>query len=752
MIKKRIFIVALLSPPLLFLASLYIPFPRAKLEPGPVVSLRIVDRHNVHLREVLSSSGGHCRWIPWEKLPDGLVAATLAAEDKYFFLHNGVNPLAMGRAIIQNITHRRVISGASTISQQLIRNIYHGRRNIFSKLYEAWMALRLEKSLTKEKILVQYLNRICFGNQAYGIEAASRLYFDKRASDLSLAEAAFLAGLPRSPAGLNPYRFFPRAEERQENILKRMLAWNLISSEAYERAVHEKIRVLPASQKFRAPHFCDFILKRIQESGTFSPDLIRTTLEYSLHKKIEMLVQGHLKNNEKKGITNAAVVVLENSRGEILSMVGSGDFFSVEHDGQVNGALSLRQPGSTLKPFTYALALENGLTASSLLEDREMSLSTPEGSFRPRNYDKRYHGPVRIRSALACSYNIPAVSLVEKMGPDLLYYRLKKNGFTSLTKSPGFYGVGLTLGNGEVTLLELVQGYATLARGGRWIPASAILNIRRCDNRNISLKTDGFRDVFSPGISYIITSILADHDARVPAFGLNTPLNLPFPCAAKTGTSKDFRDNWTIGYTPRYTVGVWVGNFDAEPMRNISGITGCGPLFHDIMLLLEKNGPSLSFITPKDIVRCSVCPKTGQKAGPLCPGSIEEIFIKGTEPRISCPLHQAQRGEQAFIPLSHSAWARPQRQPRITFPADGDVFMIDPVLRKEYQTLILQASVPERYSVNKVEWWINEEPAGISSYPFRFRWKLEPGSYIINIRTLGSTVMESRPIRIKVIS
>lgn len=754
MIRKKIAVLVFLIPSLLFTASLYLSFPRVKLDPGPVVSLRIVDRHDVLLREVLSSEGGRCRWIPWEKLPEGLVAATLTAEDRYFFLHNGVNIFALGRALVQNISQRRVVSGASTITQQLVRNIYHGRRNIFSKIHEAWMALRLEKTLTKEEILVQYLNRICYGNQAYGIEAASRLYFDKSASDMSLAECAFLAGLPRSPARLNPYRFFSRAKRRQKIILDRMLSWNDISPSAHQRTVSEELNITSADERFRAPHFCDFILKEYRKTGFSHLHLIRTTLDYSLQRKVEMLVRGHLTAVEKKGITNAAALVLDNSGGEVLSMVGSGDFFSVRYDGQVNGALSRRQPGSTLKPFTYALAMENGYTASSLLEDREMSLSTPEGSYRPRNYDKRYHGPVRMRSALACSYNIPAVSLLEKMGPDILYYRLKRMGFASLDKSPGFYGVGLTLGNGEVTLRELVQGYAVLARKGTWIPAKAVLSLQGSSGRKILIQPQLSKRVFSPQVAYIITHILCDKDARVPSFGLNTPLSLPFPCAAKTGTSKDFRDNWTVGYTPRYTVGVWVGNFDAEPMHNVSGITGCGPLFRDIMLLLEKSNPTMPFNPPENIIRCSVCPDSGQKAGPYCPGRIEEIFIEGTEPRTVCPLHPPERTRTSLPPSFPYPRdkTRPEPEPRVAFPADGDVFMIDPVLKGEYQKLTLRAFIPENDPVEKVEWWINDSLAGTTGYPFRFTWKLEPGSYIINIRTRGNTVMESRPIRIKVIS
>ena len=734
------------------LASLYVPFPRGRLSPAPVVSLRITDRNGVILREVLSDEGGRCRWVGLGDISPWLVKATLAAEDRDFYFHSGIQLPSVLRAFFQNIREGRVVSGASTISQQLVRNIYRGRRNLLSKLHETWLAVRLEHTLSKEEILEQYLNRISFGNQALGIEAASRLYFDKPASHLSLAESAFLAVLPRSPSSLNPYRNFEEVRRRQAGVLDRMQGLKLISGLERERAAAEKLNLLPAEERFRAPHFCDVVLAQIPSSDRRRLDAIRTSLDWRLQEKIETLLDEHIGALENKGISNGAVLVLDNLTGEILSLAGSRDFFSQENDGQVNGVLSLRQPGSALKPFTYALALEKGLTAASLLEDSETQVSTLEGYYSPRNFDRKYHGPVSLRNALACSYNVPAVRVLEALGPDLLYQRLKSLRFDSLKKGPGFYGVGLTLGNGEVSLLELGRAYACLSSGGLYRGERSILGLLPQGGRNgfVPTRAGATHRVFSPQVSYIITHILSDADARISAFGYNAPLDLPIMAAAKTGTSKDFRDNWTLGYSPRYTVGVWVGNFDGEPMHNVSGISGCGPLFHDVMLLLHGGDAGREFPRPDGVIRAPVCPTSGLRPSPQCPGQIEEIFIKGTEPKETCGFrHESVRaGVSTSLPAR-----RPAAGLIVSSPRDGDVFKLDSVLRADYQTIKLKVSLPEGWDVREVEWWVNGERIGASRNPFTYPWTLKPGSYIIKARAQkGRETVESPAVKIHVLT
>jgi penicillin-binding protein 1C len=742
---KRLASLALLSVLLLFSASLYLPFPKERLKPFPVVSLSMVDQNNILLREILSDEGGRCRWINLDEISSDLLSATVLAEDRYFFLHPGINLLAITRALYQNIRYGRVVSGASTISQQVVRNIYRSRRTIFSKIHESWLAIRLERTLSKDQILAQYLNRIYYGNQAYGIDAASRLYFDKPPADLSLAEAAFLAGLPRSPSALNPYRHFKQAKERQEHILFQMVKQGYISEERRKRAKVESLQLISAQKNFRAPHFCDFILQQIPQSKIQMLSRIQTTCDYALQEKVETLVKDHIHALEKKGITNAAVIVMDNDSREILSMVGSKDFFDDRHDGQVNGAVSLRQPGSTLKPFTYGLALERGMTAAEILEDRDIHFPTPEGSYSPRNYDKKFHGMVRLRQALACSYNVPAVSLLEKLGPDLLYQKLKQLGFESLNKSPRHYGVGLTLGNGEVSLLELTRAYSALARGGLYVGERTMLKCFDTDGKEIALEEQKkSRRIFSPQIAFVLTNILSDRDARVPAFGYISPLNLPFDCAVKTGTTVDFRDNWTVGYTPRYTVGVWVGNFDASSMYNISGVTGCGPLFKDIMLLLENKKSEVEFTQAEKVMKHKICPLSGKLATEHCPGTIEDIFIEGTEPKEYCSIHTASNMPKDSLTFRPKVF-------KIAFPKDRDVFKMDPILRQEYQRIKLKASIPRDMEVDRVEWRVNDHKIGDPSYPFSLYWSLRRGIHTIKaIAIKGEQTVRSSSITIKV--
>ena len=751
--KIRTVWISLILLVLFIQSSLYLPISHKKLEPYPVISLRLYDRGGLLMREVLSDEGGRCQWLTLEEIPLALLLMTVAAEDKNFFRHPGLDIGAVFRALVQNISKQRIVSGASTITQQLVRNIYHSQRNLVSKLFEIWISIRMERCLSKEEILVQYLNRICYGNQTYGIAAASRFYFDKDPGDLSLAESAFLAGLPRSPSGYNPLRFFDKAKNRQMAVLRQACKRGYIDSDDLSRARQEPICIEHASQSFRAPHYCDHVLKDIPREDRRRLSVIQTTIDLPFQENVEKMMNNHLDSLRGNNITNAAVVVINNHTGDILCMIGSKDFFDFRIDGQVNGATSLRQPGSTLKPFTYALALESGMTAATLLHDDDTFFSTPSGTFRPQNYDKTFHGAIRLRTALACSYNIPAVSVLQTLGSDLLYRKLHEAGFSSLQNSPEHYGIGLTLGSGEVTLLELVRAYASLARGGLTLQTNSILTAQDHTGKKVifSEKENPSR-IFPQLTSYIITHILSDKDARVPAFGFHSPLEFPFPCAAKTGTSKDFRDNWTLGYTPNHTVGVWVGNFDGKSMNNISGISGCGPLFHDVMLLLNRGREESFFLKPQGLVSCSICPVSGKLVTDACPGAVEEIFFPGTQPSHMCSVHNTSSSLSEVTSLPSISATYTQKDIKILFPFDGDVFKMDPVLRREYQIIRLKASVPTSFPYSSLEWRLNGKKIGLSRYPHAISWALKPGSYLLEIATtLKKEEQMTKKIRFKVL-
>jgi penicillin-binding protein 1C len=721
-LRRKIFIAAAVIAAV-SLASLYWPVPKSWMSPQSLVSFRILDRNNRVLREVLSDQSGSCRWLSREKIPAEVVAAAVAAEDRFFYFHPGVNVLSLLRASWQNITEGHIVSGGSTITQQLARNIHPGPRTVISKIRETWTALRLEKNWTKDQILTLYLNRIYYGNQAYGIEAASQTYFGKSCGDLTLAEAAFLAALPRSPARFHPALHDPWILSTQKKILNKVFSCQLTSESAYKRALRQKLKLEPVHSQFVAPHFCDFVLSHCSEEDKSSGRDIQTTLNLELQNHIQHLVKEHITSLSQRNITQGAVVVIDNFNGEIISMIGSRDFFDNRHEGQVNGAVSLRQPGSTLKPFTYGLALQQGMSAADVLIDGPIQYSTPSGPYQPVNYDHKFHGPVRIRQALACSYNIPAVQLTERLGTERLYIKLKQAGFTTFVRPSSYYGVGLTLGNGEVTLLELTQAYSALSRGGVFQSASW----RREESENRASIIPETR-VFSPEVSYILTHILSDPDARIPAFGYRSPLRLPFPCAVKTGTSKDFRDNWAVGFTPSYTVGVWAGNFNGKPMHTVSGVTGCGQLFRDIMLLLHRKNPPLEFTAPKNLIRRRICSESGLLVSSDCPGAIEEIFIPGTEPKDMCGRHDSS----SLTPV-YSLHPESDRI-RIIQPSHGNIYQIDPVLKSEYQTIPLRAAVPAGVKITGFEWLADGMTLHSAPHDFIFRWPLSPGRHTIGFK------------------
>jgi penicillin-binding protein 1C len=350
-----------------------------------------------------------------------------------------------------------------------------------------------------------------------------------------------------------------------------------------------------------------------------------------------------------------------------------------------------------------------------------------------------------LRQALACSYNVPAVKLLDRLGTDLLYQRLKLMDFESLDKSPSHYGVGLTLGNGEVTLLELTRAYSSLARGGIYVEDRYILKYFDTQEKKITWdRQKKSRRIFSSQIAFLLTDILADKDARIPAFGYLSPLNLPFECAVKTGTSADFRDNWTIGYTPKYTVGVWVGNFDATPMFSISGVTGCGPLFKDIMLLLENKNAEVKFPRAVDVIKVKICPLSGNLATAYCPGAMEDVFIEGTEPQALCPIHTGADQSKGFPPDGKEEF-------EVVFPQDNDVFKLDPILRRSFQRIKLKINVPGETAIDRVEWWVNSTKIGDTALPFSIFWNLEPGLHRIEaIAFKGKNEQNSSSVTIKV--
>lgn len=715
--------------------STFLKLPEEDFGKQSVHSLRVEDRNGLQLREFLNDEQGRGQWRQLDRIAPALVQATIAVEDKRFYHHIGVDPSAIVRALVEDVRAMRFVSGGSTLSQQVVRNVYHHTRSLPNKLLEIWLALRLERTMNKDEILEQYLNRAPYGNQLIGVEAAARHYFGKPAIALSIAESAFLAALPNSPSTLNPFRNPDAARPRQRLILRKMRTQEMISEDEYERALHQPLAINGPGSDFLAPHVVDMVVAEVGAHRDVAS--IRTTIDYPMQQSIEYLLKGHLARLVGKNVTNGAVVVIENATGEVRALIGSADYFDEHHSGQVNGAIALRQPGSAIKPFTYGTALEAGFSPATILADIPLHIPDAGGDYVPENYDRHYHGPVRLRTALACSYNIPAVRTLQFIGKENLIERLHLAGLDCVNQSAEHYGFGLTLGNAEVTLLGLTNAYLAIANAGMWRAVNLIESIRKVNgSADVQEMAQSPHSLFDERVAYLLSNILSDPVARRPAFG--NAFHFPFECAVKTGTTKDYRDNWAVGFTTRYTVGVWVGNFDGAEMRGVSGLTGAGLIFTDVMMMLHmppKGIPPGEFAQPGGLVSVAICPLSGKPPTSQCGKSIQEWFIRGRQPLERCDVHRRFRycdddGETIdrvfeVLPPEYAVWAEEEGIPSlpvnatrvvgaalgardnsgntkkllsILSPNDGDLFKLDPTLRPEYQTLRILGSVPDRVS------------------------------------------------------
>ena len=693
--KARWTVVAgLLLSGLVWLGIGLVPLPNELFLPLPI-SLELTDRNGLSLRTLATPSGQVARFDTEAGLPAIVEEATLAAEDARYWNHSGVDPFATLRALGQLARNRRIISGASTITQQLIKLAHPRRRTWSTKLIEAAQAVRLEREWNKDRILYEYLCRLDYGNRCAGLREAARHYLGKEPENLDLAESAFLAGLPQAPSRLNPRLHFDRAKVRQEWVLGRMERLGWISPSERTRACAEPIRLVSGVRDFVAPHFVDWLESQEEVRQRRGP--VATTLDLRLQKPCEQILRDHLAPLWERQVGNGAVVVIDNRTDELLVMVGGTDWLE-PMQGQVNAALARRSPGSALKPFTYLLALEAGATAADVIPDIPTEFPTPTGLFRPLNYDHHCRGPMRLRLALANSLNIPAVRALKKWSsPRALRQRLLMCGITTLDRADDDYGLGLTLGNVEVRLLELANAYAALARLGEWHPLKAI--------RGETAKETAHR-VAEPEACWLIADILSDADARSISFGYDSPLRFDFPVACKTGTSSDFRDNWAIGFTPELTVGVWVGNLDGHPMSGVSGVTGAGPVLHEVMTLLHEQRGTTWYSTPSAAQRRWIDPNTGHEVAEG-PSAVQEWFIAGHLPSPAQPGDR-DNGGRVVLDAEYADWLKGPDSPRNDFfvvqkasvdtplrilnPLPGTIFLLDEDQPASRQRLRLKAS------------------------------------------------------------
>jgi penicillin-binding protein 1C len=750
------------------------PLPPGLLESALSESTVVVDRSGVPLYEALSGDGARTVHLTAETIPAVVSDATVAAEDHRFWSHVGVDPVAVLRAAWRNLAERGIVEGGSTISQQvakllLLQPAPDRHRGWQAKLGEMVIALRLEHRLSKREILALYLNLAAYGNQITGLERASRAYFGIESRMLTPAQAAFLAGLPQRPTGFNPYRRRSLAVSRQRVVLRRMQQAGSLTAAQVDEAFRERLNLADEGRPFLAPHFVEMVLAG---AGDKRPPRIVTTLDAGLQEDVAGIIRSHRAALERHGAANVAVVVLDNARGEWLAWEGSGDYFDAARGGAINGPLSSRQPGSALKPFTYALAFEQGFTPASVLPDVPMHFETAQDGvvYSPRNYDGKYRGPLLARAALAGSENVPAVSLASELGVPALLRFMNRAGFTTFDRNAAHYGLGVTLGNAEVRLDELVAAYAAFARGGVWKAPTYLLG-QAAGNPGRSFLPVETRTLVSQRTAFWITDILSDEQARAYIFGRGGSLDFPFPVAVKTGTSQAYHDNWTIGYTRRVTVGVWVGNFTRRPLRNSSGVTGAAPIFQAVMLSAAKRLGVIDepLATPDaSLTGREICSLSGERAGGWCPVRRRE-WLPHDRDVPSCTWHRAgDHGVTIVWPAAYRDWARGHAAPPATTgpgtpvmallkaanptlrrdpqtlqlvnPPAGATYLIDPTLRREFQTLPLRAVAP---IPTTIEWSVDDRVIGRVSSEATLEWPLSSGEHTVRARDAAGRTVES---------
>lgn len=632
------------------------------------MSTKIYDRNGILLYKIYKDENRTP--IKLTDIPEHVKLATIAIEDAEFYSHRGFSIRGILRSIVRNIERRELVGG-STITQQLVKNaLLSPEKTVSRKIKELILSIEVEAKYSKDEILEMYLNEVSYGGTAYGIQEAARIYFNKDAHDLTLPEAALLAGLPKSPSKYSPFADPESATARQKEVLHLMQVNKFITPEVGKLALEEKIKFSEDKIDIKAPHFVMYVKKLLAEE--YGEEVVETgglevvtTLDYNIQTQAEKIVADEVNKLKNLRVGNGAAIVLDPKTGDILAMVGSKNYFDSNADGNVNVALRLRQPGSSIKVINYAYALGHGFTPATIINDSQSVFAvTGQLPYSPKNYDGKYRGNITLRSALAESRNIPAVKILANYGVSKMIELGQKMGITTWEEK-GRFGLSLTLGGGEVKLLDLVQVYATIANYGKKPEVKPILTVKNSEGKllseigctktnrteNIDLKISTVNaaeslfgctqeQILDPRVSYLLTDILKDNTARSPAFGPNSQLVISKhpEVAVKTGTSNDLKDNLTVGFNQNYVVGVWVGNNDNSPMSRIaSGITGAAPIWNKIMTGLIGNSPSIAWETPTGVEKIGICTLTGSLPCTGCPIKTE-LFLSESKPTKSCSV------------------------------------------------------------------------------------------------------------------
>ncbi len=727
---RKTFILIITASLLFILFDLINIFPKPGLLKEYEISrsIKIYSSDGTLLRNTLSKKGGRRGWVKLHEVSPDFKHLLISTEDKRFYTHPGVDVLALGRATYQFIRQGKVVSGASTLPMQLARMVRGGKRSILNKGKEILFALHLELALSKKEICEIYLNQLPFGNEIYGLSEASATYFKKHPKDLSLSESAYLLGIIRAPSYYNPYEKPKETLLHRNKVLQTYQKKHKGLKEKVIQAFQEKIVVYPLKQRFMAPHFTDFVLRNTSRKTT----TMRTSLDIELNERVADIIKQQLSFLERKNVSQASALVVHNQTGQIVAYVGSNDYWDDRFQGMIDGVNQKRQPGSALKTFTYAKALELGVSPSHVLPDVKQSFLSGVGDYIPENYDRHFRGPVLLRDALANSLNVPAVNLLQEIGVPHLYEVLKELKLSQLKEKPSYYGLGLTLGNVETSLFELVRAYSIFGRSGQFCDLTFLYqeNQKSCYDKKDQL-------ILSNRSLQIVRDFLSDNHAREISFGRSSPLNFDYPVMIKTGTSQNYRDNWTLAVTPDFTVGVWAGNFNADPMLNVSGVTGAAPIAHEIVSFLHEKNPWHAWSDEISLEKHRVCSLSGKNPTKHCPHMREE-FLQAHHPDSDCKFHT-----DSFLnlPLVYRLWQQenlPQTiKPMvlqknslnafsILSPENGATYQIDPLRPKKAQYLSLRTSQQS----DKYEVYLNGH---LISYQEAMKIELVPGRHELKI-------------------
>ena len=794
---RRIPALVALGLTLAALAGLLSAFARVRdldLRRPPVRSVRFVDRTGTLLRSLPVEERLRARWLDAAEQPALLRDLTVLAEDRRFRWHPGVDPLALARAAAQNLFAGRVVSGGSTLTTQVVRLLAPRPRTLASKAAEALDALVLDRLWSKDDQLTFYLNAAPYGHGLTGVAEAADGYFGKPVDALTPMEAALLVVAPRAPSKLNPARGGGASRGRALDLLARAADAGLIAAADVALAATEvTVAAAPAfpAAELHATERARAWLREHPEAGPAAE--VATTLDARLQHTLARILARHLAEPQLARLgANGAVVVLDARTSDVLGYVGSADYFDAARRGANDGVAAPRQPGSTLKPFLYALALAGPFTLATPLLDVPMRVVTERGAYSPVNFGRTFAGPVRLRLALANSLNVPAARTLEALGTGAFLELLRRLGL-ALPRDAGHYGLGLALGNGEVPLQGLAAAYAALVNGGFARAPRLVAAVTRADGSRTDLAPDPGTPVLDPRAAWLIGDVLADPQARSLEFGASAALDLPFRVAVKTGTSADFRDSLAVGATPERVVAVWVGSFVRTPLPGTAGAVGAGPILHDALSVLYGDTPP-AWPEPPPLATARVCALSGGLPGPDCPGTTVERFVPGTEPREPCRFHRRLRvdpangllagpacpddatelrpfvdlpaeahtwARDAGLPLAPTAWSprcpappapldgggwgerssggegsRSGSEVRLLSPSDGGVYYLDPGLPPDRRVLLARA---EDALGRRLAWTLDDRPLGDFASNDAVTIPLAEGTHRLSVRPRGGT-------------